>query len=212
MSARGLCAHLVPVSGWPAVCFRSLRRVLLAVGCGARVQRPEKRPSARELRPPTAAAPGSAPLGAGADPSARGRHMRLFNSRAPLAVVAVLSLVAGAAGVVAAQQGAVVGRVTDQTTGQPLVNARITVPGTSLLAATNADVRYRLGNRPPGQVTGRATLLGYAAGHRTGTPGAGGTAEGGFPPQLPAVSAGGGVGTATGDPTQEGGGKSARRG
>ena len=84
--------------------------------------------------------------------------MRLFNSRAPLAVVAVLSLVAGAAAVAAAQQAAaVVGRVTDQTTGQPLVNARITVPGTSLLAATNADGRYRLGNVPPGQVTVRAT-------------------------------------------------------
>src|SRR2546426_1115677 len=211
MSARGLCAHLVPVSGWPAVCFRSLRRVLLAVGCGARVQRPEKRPSARELRPPTAAAPGSAPLGAGADPSARGRHMRLFNSRAPLAVVAVLSLVAGAAGVVAAQQGAVVGRVTDQTTGQPLVNARITVPGTSLLAATNADGRYRLGNVPPGQVTVRATLLGYAAGHRTVTLGAGETAEADFPLQLAAFSLDEVVVTATGDQTKKEVGNSVAR-
>src|SRR3989454_1111567 len=211
MSARGLCAHLVPVSGWPAVCFRSLRRVLLAVGCGARVHRPEKRPSARELRPPTAAAPGSAPLGAGADPSARGRHMRLFNSRAPLAVVAVLSLVAGAAGVVAAQQGAVVGRVTDQTTGQPLVNARITVPGTSLLAATNADGRYRLGDVPPGQVTVRATLLGYAAGHRTVTLGAGETAEADFPLQLAAFSLDEVVVTATGDQTKKEVGNSVAR-
>src|SRR3989442_8513097 len=169
MSARGLCAHLVPVSGWPAVCFRSLRRVLLAVGCGARVQRPEKRSSAPELRPITAAAPGSAPLGAGADPSARGRPMRLFNSRAPLAVVAVLSLVAGAAGVVAAQQGTITGQVTDQSSRQPLVGARVTVVGTSLVTASRAEGRYVIPNVPPGQVTVRATFIGYAAGSQSVT-------------------------------------------
>ena len=137
--------------------------------------------------------------------------MRLFNSRAPLAVVAVLSLVAGAAGVVAAQQAAVVGRVTDQTTGQPLVNARITVPGTSLLAATNADGRYRLSNVPPGQVTVRATLLGYAAGHQTVTLGAGETAEADFPLQLAAFSLDEVVVTATGDQTKKEVGNSVAR-
>src|SRR3989441_405698 len=167
MSARGLCAHLVPVSGWPAVCFRSLRRVLLAVGCGARVHRPEKRPSARELRPITAAAPGSAPLGAGADPSGRGRPMRLFNSRAPLAVVAVLSLVAGTAAVAAAQRGTIAGQVTDQSSGQPLVGARVTVVGTSLVTASRAEGRYVIPNVPPGQVTVRATFIGYAAGSQS---------------------------------------------
>src|SRR3989441_12914670 len=169
MSARGLCAHLVPVSGWPAVCFRSLRRVLLAVGCGARVHRPEKRPSARELRPPTAAAPGSAPFGAGADPSGRGRPMRLFNSRAPLAVVTVLSLVAGTAAVAAAQQGTITGQVTDQSSGQPLVGARVTVVGTSLVTASRAEGRYVIPNVPPGQATVRATFIGYAAGSRSVT-------------------------------------------
>src|SRR2546427_2314208 len=144
MSARGLCAHLVPVSGWPAACFRSLRRVLLAVGCGARVQRPEKRSSAPGLRPITAAAPGSAPLGAGADPSGRGRPMRLFNSRAPLAVVAVLSLVAGTAAVAAAQRGTIAGQVTDQSSGQPLVGARVTVVGTSLVTASRDRKSTRL--------------------------------------------------------------------
>src|SRR3989442_14006091 len=167
MSARGLCAHLVPVSGWPAVCFRWLRRVLLAVGWGARVHRPEKRPSAPELRPPTAAAPGSAPFGAGADPSGRGRPMRLFNSRAPLAVVTVLSLVAGTAAVAAAQQRTITGQVTDQSSGQPLVGARVTVVGTSLVTASRAEGRYVIPNVPPGQATVRATFIGYAAGSRS---------------------------------------------
>ncbi len=137
--------------------------------------------------------------------------MRLFNSRAPLSVVAVLSLVVGAAAVAAAQQGAVVGRVTDQTTGQPLVNARITVPGTSLLAATNADGRYRLANVPPGQVTVRATLLGYAAGHQTVTLGPGETAEADFPLQLAAFSLDEVVVTATGDQTKKEVGNSVAR-
>src|SRR3989442_11620842 len=176
MSARGLCAHLVPVSGWPAVCFRWLRRVLLAVGCGARVHRPEKRPSAPELRPPTAAAPGSAPFGAGADPSGRGRPMRLFNSRAPLAVVTVLSLVAGTAAVAAAQQGTITGQVTDQSNGQPLVGARVTVVGTSLVTTSRAEGRYQIANVPAGQVTVRATLIGYAAASRSTTVAPGETA------------------------------------
>src|SRR3989441_4546002 len=150
-------------------------------------------------------------FGCGCGPISEGRPMRLFNSRAPLTVVAVLSLVAGAAAVAAAQQGAVVGRVTDQTTGQPLVNARITVPGTSLLAATNADGRYRLGNVPPGQVTVRATLLGYAAGHQTVTLGAGETAEADFPLQLAAFSLDEVVVTATGDQTKKEVGNSVAR-
>src|SRR5712691_7892881 len=150
-------------------------------------------------------------FGCGCGPISEGRPMRLFNSRAPLSVVAVLSLVAGAAGVAAAQQGAVVGRVTDQTTGQPLVNARITVPGTSLLAATNADGRYRLANVPPGQVTVRATLLGYAAGHQTVTLGPGETAEADFPLQLAAFSLDEVVVTATGDQTKKEVGNSVAR-
>src|SRR5947209_6228177 len=93
--------------------------------------------------------------------------MRLFNSRAPLAVVAVLSLVAGTAAVAAAQRGTIAGQVTDQSSGQPLVGARVTVVGTSLVTASRAEGRYVIPNVPPGQVTVRATFIGYAAGSQS---------------------------------------------
>jgi TonB-linked SusC/RagA family outer membrane protein len=93
--------------------------------------------------------------------------MRFFNSRAPLAVVAVLGLVAGVAGVAAAQQGTITGRVTDQASGQPLVGARVTVVGTALVAASRAEGRYVIPNVPPGQVTVRATFIGYAGATRS---------------------------------------------
>ena len=95
--------------------------------------------------------------------------MRLFNSRAPLAVVAVLSLVAGTAAVAAAQRGTIAGQVTDQSSGQPLVGARVTVVGTSLVTASRAEGRYVIPNVPPGQVTVRATFIGYAAGSQSVT-------------------------------------------
>ena len=53
----------------------------------------------------------------------------------------------------AAQQGTVAGRVTDRLSGTPLVAARIQIVGTSLIASTNADGRYRVTSVPTGQAT-----------------------------------------------------------
>src|SRR2546430_3578978 len=82
-------------------------------------------------------------------------------------------LVGGVSAVARAQQGTVAGRVTDQANGQPLVGARVTVMGTSLVTIARAEGRYQIANVPAGQVTVRATLIGYAAASRSTTVGAG---------------------------------------
>src|SRR3989442_14854272 len=68
-----------------------------------------------------------------------GIRMR-FSIRSTLRAVLVLGgLIGGVGAVAGAQQGTVAGRVTDQANGQPLVGARVTVMGTSLIAQTNAE-------------------------------------------------------------------------
>ena len=85
-------------------------------------------------------------------------------------------LAGGVSAVARAQHGTVAGRVTDQANGQPLVGARVTVMGTSLVTISRAEGRYQIANVPAGQVTVRATLIGYAAASRSTTVGAGETA------------------------------------
>src|SRR2546426_270446 len=97
--------------------------------------------------------------------------------RSPLRAFLVLGGLAGGVSAVGrAQQGTVAGRVTDQASGQPLVGARVTIVGTSLVASSRAEGRYQIANVPAGQVTVRATLIGYAAASRTTTVVAGETA------------------------------------
>src|SRR3989454_781762 len=97
--------------------------------------------------------------------------------RSPLRAFLVLGGLAGGVSAVGrAQQGTVAGRVTDQASGQPLVGARVTIVGTSLVASSRAEGRYQIANVPAGQVTVRATLIGYAAASRTTTVVAGKTA------------------------------------
>ncbi len=62
-----------------------------------------------------------------------------------------------------AQQGTISGRVTDQTSGQPIVGARLGIVGTSLVTLTNAEGRYTLGRIPAGQVMLRVSAIGYGA-------------------------------------------------
>jgi TonB-linked SusC/RagA family outer membrane protein len=64
---------------------------------------------------------------------------------------------------VAAQLGTVSGTVTDQTTGQPIVGARVGVVGTTLITQSNAEGRYTLARIPAGPVTLRVSAIGYAA-------------------------------------------------
>jgi TonB-linked SusC/RagA family outer membrane protein len=96
--------------------------------------------------------------------------------RFPLHAVCVLGGLAGGGTVLAAQQGTVAGRVTDQANGQPLAGARVTVVGTSLIAQTNADGRYTLSRVPGGRVTVRVSAVGYGAASRAVTVNPGETA------------------------------------
>src|SRR2546426_8448501 len=68
--------------------------------------------------------------------------------RSPLRAFLVLGGLAGGVSAVGrAQQGTVAGRVTDQASGQPLVGARVTIVGTSLVASSRAEGRYQIANR-----------------------------------------------------------------
>jgi len=137
--------------------------------------------------------------------------MRLFNRRAPVAVVAVLGLVAGAAAVAAAQQGRITGQVTDQSNGQPLVGARVTVVGTSLLTLSRAEGRYQIPNVPAGLAHVRATFIGYAAASQSVTVGPGETATADLALVLTPYSLDEVVVTATGDQTKKEVGNSVAR-
>ena len=75
-------------------------------------------------------------------------------------VIAALVLVFGATDL-AAQTGAVTGRVTDATTGQPRNNATVELDGTSIGQLTNADGRYVLQGVPVGVYTVRVRMIGY---------------------------------------------------
>jgi len=100
-----------------------------------------------------------------------------FAIRSTLRAALVLGgLVGGVSAVGRAQHGTVAGRVTDQANGQPLVGARVTVMGTSLIAQTNADGRYTLSRVPGGQLTVRASAVGFGAASRVVTVNPGETA------------------------------------
>jgi len=100
-----------------------------------------------------------------------------FAIRSTLRAFLVLGgLVGGVSAVARAQQGTVAGRVTDQANGQPLVGARVTVMGTSLIAQTNAEGRFTLSRVPGGQITVRASAVAYGAASRVVTVNPGETA------------------------------------
>lgn len=63
---------------------------------------------------------------------------------------------------VVAQQGTVVGRITDAMTGQLVSQAQVTVVGTNLTAISNSEGLYMIRNVAAGAMTFRVTALGYA--------------------------------------------------
>src|SRR6266566_2070625 len=80
-------------------------------------------------------------------------------------VPVVVALLIGWVPVATAQQGggAVGGVVTDETSGNPIVAARVAAVGTSIFAQTNASGHYVLAGLSPGQVTLRVSAIGYGA-------------------------------------------------
>ncbi|HYN82856.1 MAG TPA: TonB-dependent receptor [Gemmatimonadaceae bacterium] len=75
-----------------------------------------------------------------------------------------------------AQTGRIAGAVVDSQTTQPVTGARISVVGTSLITASDADGRFSIGGVPAGPQQIRVTRIGYAPVLRTVDVGSGATA------------------------------------
>ena len=82
----------------------------------------------------------------------------------------------------------IVGRVTEEWTGQLLHDAAVTVVGTNFSALTNQVGYYALPNVPAGEHTVRVVLLGYAMQERQVTVTAGQATVVGFALEVPAVN------------------------
>src|SRR5437762_10410605 len=80
-----------------------------------------------------------------------------------LQVAAVAALIVGWVPALAGQQGTVGGVLKDETSGNPIVAARVAAVGTNIFAQTNATGHYVLTGVSPGQVTLRVSAIGYGA-------------------------------------------------
>ncbi len=103
------------------------------------------------------------------------------------------------AGPLAAQQGAVTGRVIDASTMQPVASAQVVVTGSNIGGVTNREGVYSLRGIAPGQVTLRVVSLGYAEVSQEVTVTAGQTATLDFQISPSAIVLSGVVVTATGE-------------
>ena len=88
---------------------------------------------------------------------------RLFASLAGAVLLALIAPMAGA------QNGTVVGRVTDGRTSQPLPSATLEIEGTRLGAITDAEGRYRIFNVPAGTRAIVARRIGFTQSRQTVT-------------------------------------------
>jgi TonB-linked SusC/RagA family outer membrane protein len=95
--------------------------------------------------------------------------------------------------------GAITGRVTDATTGQPVAAAQVRIVGSSLGAQTNTDGVYTLRGVTPGAATVRVLTVGYAERTQPVTVAAGQTATLNFALQATATALDPIVVTATGE-------------
>ncbi len=86
--------------------------------------------------------------------------MRLYNHFKLLSVLLFVLFITGLA--FAATTGKIVGQVSDESTGGPLMGANVILAGTNMGAAAAADGYYIINNIPPGVYTARITMIGYA--------------------------------------------------
>lgn len=121
------------------------------------------------------------------------RAKRLLGVTVASAVLLLLA-VAG----VKAQEGAVTGRVTDESSLAPLAGAQIFLPGTQLGTLTDDEGNYRIPGVPAGTHELRVRLIGYKSAVRNVTVGAGQTVTADFRLSVSAVSLQEVVVTATG--------------
>jgi TonB-linked SusC/RagA family outer membrane protein len=91
-------------------------------------------------------------------------YARATNRRLELWITALMLIVPAA---LFAQTGVIVGKVIDRTSRQPISEARIVVPGTTLEAQTNKEGDYRLNNVRPGRTVVGVFKIGHKAGSDT---------------------------------------------
>src|SRR5690606_32446585 len=145
-----------------------------------------------------------APVGPARPPrrnhSPEGMDMMRLQALRPLALGAALSaLMVSTAPAQQPQQGAITGRITDRSTGQPVPAAQVNVVGTNLGTQTNSEGVYTLRGLTPGTVTLRVLVIGYAEQSQTVTVVAGETVTADFQLQPTAIDLAPVVVTATGE-------------
>jgi TonB-linked SusC/RagA family outer membrane protein len=118
--------------------------------------------------------------------------------RSAIGAVGAFVLLGSLATVAAAQTGSITGRVMAQDGNQPVSDAHVTVVGTGLGAATNAEGRYTIRNVPAGTHVVRALRIGYAEQRQSVVVAAGQSATQDFALQTVATQLQGVVTTATG--------------
>ena len=64
--------------------------------------------------------------------------------------------------------GKIAGKITDATTGEPLIGCNVVLEGTYMGGATDIDGSFIILNVPPGEYSLRANMIGYAAGKMEG--------------------------------------------
>ena len=77
-------------------------------------------------------------------------------------VCLALSLMLAGPALAQAQTGRITGTVVDNARSNPIVNARISVDGTTLITGTDSEGRLSLGNVPVGTQQVRFRRLGFA--------------------------------------------------
>jgi TonB-dependent starch-binding outer membrane protein SusC len=88
----------------------------------------------------------------------------------PAKYLRLLALLGGVfASPTAAQQGSIVGRITDKITQQAIQGAQVLVSTTNLQGLTNQDGRYRIERVPAGTYQVQVRLIGYAFGQQAVT-------------------------------------------
>ena len=87
--------------------------------------------------------------------------IRSWNAGALRSALAALA-VAAAPAVATAQQAIITGRVTAEGSGEPLVESRVAVVSSTVVATTNAEGRYTLRGVAPGEVVVRVLRVGYS--------------------------------------------------
>ncbi len=84
-----------------------------------------------------------------------------MNVKTSILLFALLMLAAGATALFAGTTGKISGRITDASTGEPLIAANVLLKGTRMGTSSDVDGNFMILNIPPGTYTVTVTMIGY---------------------------------------------------